>query len=86
MFKYLTIFAQAAQSSHITRRRWVGQLAAPRAGIPLAHRCRRALRGIFKSREIFAHPTQSSHIVRPGRVGQLGAGGEPTTLVTAGRL
>eukprot|EP00959_Pyramimonas_sp_CCMP1952_P393574 8246680-Pyramimonas_sp.AAC.1 len=25
----------------------VDQLAPPRAGIPLAHRCRRALRGIF---------------------------------------
>eukprot|EP00959_Pyramimonas_sp_CCMP1952_P061393 1282952-Pyramimonas_sp.AAC.1 len=40
------MFAQPAEISHIVRRGRVGQLAAARAGIPLAHRCRRALRGI----------------------------------------
>eukprot|EP00959_Pyramimonas_sp_CCMP1952_P338673 7092248-Pyramimonas_sp.AAC.1 len=45
MFKFLTKFVQSTQSSHIVRRRRVGELVAPRARIPLAYRCPRALRG-----------------------------------------
>eukprot|EP00959_Pyramimonas_sp_CCMP1952_P243661 5093109-Pyramimonas_sp.AAC.1 len=45
MFQSLTKFVQPTQSSHIVRRGRFGQLAAPRARIPLADRCRRALRG-----------------------------------------
>eukprot|EP00959_Pyramimonas_sp_CCMP1952_P436539 9141208-Pyramimonas_sp.AAC.1 len=49
---------------HILSLGRVGQLAPARAGIPLAHRCRRALRGIV------AKPTQSYHIVSSRRIDQ----------------
>eukprot|EP00959_Pyramimonas_sp_CCMP1952_P088544 1852521-Pyramimonas_sp.AAC.1 len=45
--KSLAIFEKPTPGHHIVRPGWVGQLAAPRAGITLAHQCRRALRGIF---------------------------------------
>eukprot|EP00959_Pyramimonas_sp_CCMP1952_P355700 7449992-Pyramimonas_sp.AAC.1 len=50
--KSLTSSEKPTQVSHIARPGQLGQLAAPRAGIPLAHRCRRALRGTLHTHAV----------------------------------
>eukprot|EP00959_Pyramimonas_sp_CCMP1952_P002302 47796-Pyramimonas_sp.AAC.1 len=73
------MFAQLAQSSHIVRRGRVGQLAAFRAGIPLAHRCRRALRGT-RSRTVVVPASSPSSPVQNPRKGLLGVAARPGAL------
>eukprot|EP00959_Pyramimonas_sp_CCMP1952_P359178 7520628-Pyramimonas_sp.AAC.1 len=71
------MFAQSAQRSHIVRRGRAGQLGAPRAGIPLAHRCRKALRGIQTQRPSESF-TGAENLVSQKRL-VAGTGDKPST-------
>eukprot|EP00959_Pyramimonas_sp_CCMP1952_P115158 2407396-Pyramimonas_sp.AAC.1 len=68
MVKSLAIFEKPTPGHHMVRPGRVGQLAAPRAGIPLARRCRRALRGTHTHTHTHVQPTHTdAHASIEGR-------------------